>query len=834
MQQDVHKRMAWLDNIPAELKALPQWCFSSTEQKPDGSYVKVPRNPSTGGKAMVNTPATWGTYEQALAMWQAHPDFVLGIGFVFTAEDPYVVVDLDNKPEKPASPSAIGMFDYIVESTGTYVETSISGMGKHAILRDDFKGKGAKAEGLEVYGAARYMLLTGNVPKAGPSPISIAEDPDAVTKLAETLSNRGREDGGTSEGLQWGNVQFDDSNEPRTDAEILAAFQNFNPQMYEVLYVNGDSKKWAELKGWEGGDDRSGADFALAQALVRVCPNDERVLKLFYASDLDPGLRKQRGYQPKGDNYLRYTIGRARLYWLKFEKAPLLDFTAFEANVLAKRAAEQQADEEQAKAAFERHTPPAPPVPSPPPVPPVGNVAPPPPLPVYSGDFPPGLVGRIAQRILQTSVRPIPELAVHAAFAYMAGICGRGYNVNGMGLALFALVSAPSGIGKESMTSGISQLNYHVRKINNRVDEYFDVPGSFSSDVALKQHLADHPCGLSIQTEFGKTLMKLNNAKDVHAEGLKAGYMACFTKGDYHSRVTAHKTANKDTTTGHVFAPNLSILAEGTPETIFPNLTVDNVTEGLMGRFLLVDYNGEKPLRNARYPHPPDPGMVQTIADIIAIANMNEGKILASSWDTKEVPVTIVKLDPDAAAYELELDNRMTRDFNINRGDIVVKLSNRFNMLLFKVAALIAIGENHIKPTITLSTLKWAEAYVRKCTGFMIDKFKTGELGGNELTKRESVVLAAAKRYIVDGPSKSMASGDTDALRKAYSVPYDYLRRMVREKPEFGEDGKFSRTLLQMTLAGLAEAGLVKQVEKKHAKERFNVENAWLILNPEV
>jgi hypothetical protein len=83
--------------IPApleELRALPQWVVATAD--------KVPRNPRDGGRAAVDDPSTWGTFEQAAAYADKHG---LRVGFVFTDADPFTGIDLDNKPERPVTPS---------------------------------------------------------------------------------------------------------------------------------------------------------------------------------------------------------------------------------------------------------------------------------------------------------------------------------------------------------------------------------------------------------------------------------------------------------------------------------------------------------------------------------------------------------------------------------------------------------------------------------------------------------------------------------------------------------------------------------------------------------
>jgi putative DNA primase/helicase len=52
------------DNIPQELKALPQWCLWKWEQR-DKRWTKPPYQLS-GDPAKSNDPATWSTFQDTI------------------------------------------------------------------------------------------------------------------------------------------------------------------------------------------------------------------------------------------------------------------------------------------------------------------------------------------------------------------------------------------------------------------------------------------------------------------------------------------------------------------------------------------------------------------------------------------------------------------------------------------------------------------------------------------------------------------------------------------------------------------------------------------------
>lgn len=154
-------------NVPAELQARRQWVVWRNVVR-DGAAAKVPFRPDGGGKARSNDPSTWGTFAAAVALARREPERYAGIGFVFTADDPYVGVDLDNclsdgRVAEWAKP-------WMEMFRGAYVETSPSGRGMKLWVRGRLSGPGGSRKigqdahtAIEVYGFGRYFATTGDV-----------------------------------------------------------------------------------------------------------------------------------------------------------------------------------------------------------------------------------------------------------------------------------------------------------------------------------------------------------------------------------------------------------------------------------------------------------------------------------------------------------------------------------------------------------------------------------------------------------------------------------------------------------------------------------------------
>lgn len=77
--------------IPRELKERKHWVNWQIEVR-DGKPTKIPKNPQTGQNASVTDASTWASFGEAFAKLSKQPK-LNGIGFVFTADDPYCGID---------------------------------------------------------------------------------------------------------------------------------------------------------------------------------------------------------------------------------------------------------------------------------------------------------------------------------------------------------------------------------------------------------------------------------------------------------------------------------------------------------------------------------------------------------------------------------------------------------------------------------------------------------------------------------------------------------------------------------------------------------------------
>jgi hypothetical protein len=152
-----------LDNIPLRLKQHAQWVVWRFVLR-KGKQTKVPFNARTGGEASVTDPERWSSFEEAVAAWRGNVRFD-GIGFVFSPEDPFGGVDLDNCLD-PSTGLPKEWAEPFLEALDTYCEVSPSGTGLKLFMIASKTGercsKGYADGKVEVYDEERFFTVTGN------------------------------------------------------------------------------------------------------------------------------------------------------------------------------------------------------------------------------------------------------------------------------------------------------------------------------------------------------------------------------------------------------------------------------------------------------------------------------------------------------------------------------------------------------------------------------------------------------------------------------------------------------------------------------------------------
>lgn len=539
-------------NIPAELRALKQWVVSGSS--------KIPYNPITGMLASPTDPATWATFEDAVKSGAPN------LGFVLTRDDPYCVIDLDDKPDKPASAEAKIVHQKILERFETYQEKSVSGHGYHVVVKGAIP-TGVNRDNVEMYSSGRYIIFTGNVTRN----LSIA---DGYQEFLDILYGQM---------APKDILHLEDSDEVEDDMEIVEKASNAtNADKYLQLV----SRNWEQyLPDYD--NDPSKMDLALISMLTFYSPNDEQVKRLFRMTSLSKRVKDGKP-RHHNDKAIEFTLRRAR----STQYQEPVDMSTLLARMQTLSQSEVVV-----------------PAPSPLPTPKADTLS-----------LPPGLIGEIAQWVYQTSQRPVPEISLITAIALIAGVAGRSYSINGAGLSQYLLLLAKTGTGKEAANSAISNILAAVRhKVPTALD--FLGPTIFSAGPALHRILAARPSFVSVISEFGLLIQKITSKNRAqHDNTLLSILLQAYGKNGPNQLLSPQAYSDKEKDIAIITNPALTILGESTPESYYDGLEESAITSGFLPRFLIIEYKGDRVTRNPNPGGPPPDLMVQKIADLMSLA----------------------------------------------------------------------------------------------------------------------------------------------------------------------------------------------------------------------
>jgi putative DNA primase/helicase len=155
---------------PAELARRPQWvAWRLVSREGEPKPTKVPYDARTGRMASTTDPRTWATFEEAAAFC-AHHEWASGVGYVLSADDPYVGIDLDGCRD-PRSGRLEPWAKAIVKRLTSYTEISPSGTGLRIFVRGELPPHGRRKGSIEIYSQARFLTITGDHYLAAPDTI---------------------------------------------------------------------------------------------------------------------------------------------------------------------------------------------------------------------------------------------------------------------------------------------------------------------------------------------------------------------------------------------------------------------------------------------------------------------------------------------------------------------------------------------------------------------------------------------------------------------------------------------------------------------------------------
>lgn len=765
-----------IEHIPRELQTLPQWVAAGEN--------KVPINPRTGDNASPTDSSTWGTFGEAKQAGLKH------IGFMLAATDPYTIIDLDDPfQRKDKSRIQLGDPDHaeaiarvqrhakFLELFDSYTEISQSGQGMHIVVRGRIP-KGVRRDKVEIYSAERYMIFTGNVFRD----VAIADRQELLDVAFREMDTTADSD----------LIQIDGSLDDLQVVEM--AMRAANAEKFNAL-CRGE---WETMRNEEGNalyESQSEADLALMTIFAYYTRDNEQVRRLFRMSALGKREKAER------DDYLNYALQKIR-----GKQPPLVDISAIQRSVTPESVNEAPSHAQQ-------------------------------PAPVYNGEpqttapsipapagitFPPGLVGDIARFGMTYAVRPVPEIALAAAIALTAGICGRSYNVSNTGLNQYIFVLARTGSGKEAIAQIVDALISEIRKQVPAADQFVG-PAEFGSGQGMLRALEDTPCFVSVLGEFGTTLQQVSSPKANTAEKATLKVLLdLYGKSGWHQTRRSTVYSDKTKNSKLIQAPNATLIGESNPEAFYDSLSADQVSSGLIPRFLGFEYTGPRPKRNSAPFTTPSESLLVRLRDLASIA-------ISTHQNAQCAPV---QMDSEARkllnAFDVYIDEQMN-----NSTEAEVQIWNRAHLKALKLAGVVAVGVNPHVATVTSDVAQWAIDIVTADVHRLLRKFRSGDVGQGH-SKQYAVIGELMQEYLRLSPEKRRNYKAPATTVEFQIVPLAFLTTRVRRIRAFNQSANMSpRRYLENVLNEMVDEEVITRIPLDQAIAQYKTRMPLYLTGPQ-
>ncbi len=783
------------DAIPSEMHFYRQWIVWRLEDQGGPKPTKVPYSPIVlGGKAAVDRPGTWGTFEDAIRAFETGS--FSGIGFVLTDDDPYVFIDLDDTKGDQA---AFERQQRIFSEIPSYAETSPSGNGLHIIGKASVP-RGRKRANIEIYSTLRFMTMTGDVYRDAP----IIDCQDAAMLLWHQM-------GGPATIHQYGG-----NAEQKEDDETVVgrALSAMNGDKFKTLYDGA----WEDLYA-----SQSEADFALVDIVAFYTQNREQIARIFRASGL--GVREK----AKRNDYVTYMVNKS------FDRQlPEIDLDGLKVQFEDLLSTEEQIELPgflSGNGAAEGPT--APTIAEP------GRTASQASAQVAQGGssvnpstiiLPPGLVGEVASFIYEAAPRPVQEIALVGAIGFVAGIVGRAFNISATGLNMYALCLAPTGTGKEAINVGISKL-ISAARVNVPSIADFLGPGDTRSDAALIKWLAKFPCIFSVQGEWGMRLKQMAspyaNSNEI---GVKRVIMDLFNKSGHGNILNPLAYSDKDKNTPSINSPSFTLIGESTPEKFYEALDEGMIADGLLPRFLTIEYYGKRPAMSESAAHT-TPSFALT--DMVQAITVHCLEVMAKN--------SVVNVQTDPYAEKLLKDFDVYCDTQINdsnANEVTRQMWNRAHVKALKLSALVAVGVYPYTPIIDVDMARWATDIVARDVTNIVGRFERGEIGsaifGAGEQKQIEDMIKAISRWAKDQSGQEAAKyGIPGNMHAAGVIPYSSINKRLMAQASFRLDRMGATNAIKRTIQHLLDADDIRELPRKQMQDTFGTSaRAFAIARP--
>lgn len=328
----------------------------------------------------------------------------------------------------------------------------------------------------------------------------------------------------------------------------------------------------------------------------------------------------------------------------------------------------------------------------------------------FAPGAPGGLMSKVTEWILSTSIRPSPELATLASIAFMSVFAGRRYvGPTGLGCNLYLMGVAGPGVGKNAPLSAVKTLIFGAGV------PWLYGSGNPASDSAMERTIRRSPSCLFAIDEIGITLQEMSGKMAApYQQAKRRSLLELYSVSGSGGIWTGKDRAGAETESSvePVHSPCASVLGMSTQTEFYKGVTESNLRDGLVARLMVIEAKGRGEQQDVdpivRIPHSltgaiKDAGEAWPVKGNMAAPAARNATATptmhAVDWASPEVKAMWKKYCGWAESVILDDESQ-------------AGIIGRAGEQSLKLACLRAISRDAGKPLICAADMEWAQALV--------------------------------------------------------------------------------------------------------------------------
>lgn len=353
----------------------------------------------------------------------------------------------------------------------------------------------------------------------------------------------------------------------------------------------------------------------------------------------------------------------------------------------------------------------------------------------------PGILGTIQDYYNASAKIPQPGFAVQCALAIGSVILGRAFRTEyGNYTSLWFMNIAGSARGKE-----------HLKTVTENVLDacgmaYLISGDGYTSQGAVISALMDAPNHISVIDEVGKYLAAAKERGNINGQSANTAMMEAIGRcgGKLRSKNYSRMSAGSKADAVVIHRPAMTIQAMTTPSTFYDNLSVEQISDGFLGRFIV--FHSKLPrVAPRRVPIIDVPEQITDWADSIRARIALHDPL--NTLSSHENPISAITLKVRESANVLH--DRFAHEMVDLMNDLdqfrLAEVAGRQAEFAMRLACICALARDPMTDTVEIQDSQFAIDYIRARVTETVSEIRH-HMNGSEFEKNKKTVLEAVRK----------------------------------------------------------------------------------------